>query len=73
MAGNINTDGHWSYALASLPVPSDQLLNSTVTRFKGINNSIRITNGQFNSILFNVDMNIDDKVDLSLLLELYIN
>ena len=72
-AGNINTDGHWSYALASLPVPLDQLLNSAVTMFKGIKSSITITNGQFNRILFDVDTNINDKVDMSLLLELYIN
>ena len=31
------------------------------------------TNGQFNRILFNVDTNIEDKVDMSLFLELYIN
>ena len=72
-SGNIDTDGHRSYALASLPIPSDQLLNSTVTKFKGIDSSVRITNGQFNRILFDVDTNIDDKVDMSLLLELYIN
>ena len=72
-AGNIDTDGRWSYALASLPIPSNQLLNSTVTKFKGINSSVKITNGQFNRILFNVDTNIEDKVDMSLLLELYIN
>ena len=35
--GNINTDGDRNYTLASLPIPSDQLLNSTVTRFKGVN------------------------------------
>ena len=72
-AGNIDTNGHWSYTLATLPIPSDQLLNSTVTQFKGINSNVKITNGQFNRILFNVDTNIEDKVDMSLLLELYIN
>ena len=72
-AGNIDTDGHWSCVLAMLPIPSDQLLNSTVTRFKGINSSVKITNGQFNRILFNVDTNIEDKVDMSLVLELYID
>ena len=72
-SGNIDTDGHRSYALASLPIPSDQLLNSTVTKFKGINSSVRITNGQFNRVLFDVNTNISDKVDMSLLLELYIN
>ena len=71
--GNIDTNGHWSCALALLPIPSDQLLNSTVTQFKDINSSVKITNGQFNRILFNVDTNIEDKVDMSLLLELYIN
>ena len=53
--GNIDTDGHRSYALAMLPIPSDQLLNSTVTLFKRIDSSVKITNGQFNRILFNVD------------------
>ena len=72
-AGNIDTDGHWSCVLAMLPIPSDQLLNSTVTRFKGIDSSVKITNGQFNRILFNVDTNIGDKVDMSLALELYID
>ena len=71
--GNIDTDGHWSCALATLPIPSDQFLNSTVTHFKGIDSSVKITNGQFNRVIFNVDTNIEDKVDMSLLLELYIN
>ena len=71
--GSIDTGGHWSCALATLPIPSDQLLNSTITQFKGIDSSVKITNGQFNRILFNVDTNIEDKVDMSLLLELYIN
>ena len=70
---NIDTDGHRSYALASLPIPLDQLLNSTVTKFKGINSSVTIINGQFNRLLFDVDTNINNKVDMSLLLELYIN
>ena len=71
-SGNINTDGHRSYVLASLPVQSDQLLNSTVTKFKGINSSVAIVNGYLNRLLFDVDTNIDNKVDMSLLLELYI-
>ena len=70
--GNIDTDGHWSCALATLSIPSDQLLNSTVTPFKGVDSSVKITNGQFNRIVFNVDTNIEDKVDMSVLLELYI-
>ena len=72
-SGNIDTDGHRSYALSTLPIPSDQILISTVTKFKGINSNVRITNGQFNRILFDVDTNIEDKVDMGLLLELYIN
>ena len=71
--GNIDTNGHRSYTLASLPISSDQLLNSTVTKFKGINSSVAIINGQLNRLLFDVDTNINDKFDMSLLLELYIN
>ena len=70
--GNIDTDGRWSCALAALSIPSGQLLNSTVTPFKGIDSSVKIANGQFNRIVFNVVTNIEDKVDMSLLLELYI-
>ena len=58
--GNIDTDGHWSCALAALSIPSDQLLNSTVTPFNGIDSSVKITNGN------------EDKVDMSLLRELSI-
>lgn len=72
-SGNIDTNGHRSYTLATLPIPSEQLLNSTVTNFKGINSSVTITNGRFNRLLFNVDTNINNKVDMSLLLELYID
>ena len=72
-SGIIYTNGHRSYTLTTLPIPSDQLLNSTVTKFKGIDSSAEIMNGQFNRILFDIDTNISDKVDMSLLLELYIN
>ena len=33
--GNIDTDGHWSCALAALSTPSDQLLNSRLPHLKG--------------------------------------
>lgn len=69
---NSNTNGQRSYTLATLSIPSDQLLNSTVTYFRNIDSRVAITNGCFNRLSFDVDTNINIKVDMSLLLELYI-
>ena len=69
---NSNTDGGRSYTLASLPIPSDQTLNSTATLFKNIDSKVMINNGYFNKLIFDVNTNIDKKVDMDLLLELYI-
>ena len=69
---NSNTDGGRSQTLVLLPIPSDQTLNSTATFFKNINSKATINNGCFNRLIFDVNTNIEEKVDMDLLLELYI-
>ena len=69
---NFNTDGNRSQTMASIPIPSDQSLNSTVTFLKNINGKVTINNGCFNRLIFDVHTNIERKVDMDLLLEIYI-
>ena len=69
---NSNTDGERSQTLVSLPIPSDQSLNSTATFFKNIDSKVTINNGCFNTLIFDVNTNIEEKVDMDLLLEIYI-
>ena len=68
---NFNTDGKRSHTIVSLPIPTDQSLNSTVSFFKNINAKVKI-NEYFNRIIFNVDTNIENNVKMDLLLELTI-
>lgn len=50
-----------------------QLLNSTVTYFRNIDSRVVIKNGCFNRLSFDVDTNINKKVDMNLLLQLCID
>ena len=49
---NSNTNGGRSCALATLSIPTDQLLNSTVSHYKDIGSQDVITNGCFNRLYF---------------------
>ena len=69
---NFNTDGKRSQTMASIPIPTEQSLNSTVTFLKNINGKVKINNGCFNRLIFDVDTNIENKVDMDLLLEICI-
>ena len=69
---NSNTDGERSQTLVSLPIPFDQSLNSTATFFKNIDSKVTVNNGCFNRLIFDVNTNIENKVDMDLLLEIYI-
>ena len=68
---NFNTDGKRSQTIVSIPIPSDQSLNSTVTFFKNIGGKVKI-NECFNRLIFDVNTNIENKVDMDLLLEITI-
>ena len=68
---NFNTDGKRSQTIVSIPIPTDQSLNSTVTFFKNINGKVKI-NECFNRIIFDVNTNIKNEVKMDLLLELTI-
>ena len=71
MSSNFNTDGKRSQTLVSFPIPSNQSLNSTVSHFNNINSKVKI-DGSFNRIIFNVNTNIKNDVDMDLLLDLTI-
>ena len=68
---NFNTNGERSQTIVSLPIPTDQSLNSTVSFFKNINVKVKI-NEYFNRIIFDVNTNIENDVKMDLLLELTI-
>ena len=69
---NFNSNGERSCTLVTLPIPTNQLLNSTNSFYNDINSQVIIKNGDINRLNFYVDSNIGGKVDVNVLLELYI-
>ncbi len=66
---NFDTDGRQSHALSSFPITPDQNLGSVVIYFGNIMSVTPISNGHCNSLLFTVDTNIGDHVDLDVYFE----
>lgn len=77
--GCVNTDknfdekGNKSRVIATIPVTSEQRLNSTVTFYDNINTTTPIQNGDHNVFKYYVSTNIGDKVDLKVMFEMYIS
>ena len=69
---NYDTGGKRSYSLATFPVTTKQSLNGSVSYFRGVNSDVMINNGCFNRLDFDIKSNIEKKVDVNALLELYI-
>ena len=69
---NFNSAGKGSKVIVTVPVTSEQSLNSTVTIYEDIYSEVSVVNGDHGNFEFNVDTNIGKDVDLTLMLEVYI-
>ena len=69
---NFNSAGKGSKVITTVPVTSEQSLNSTVTFYEDIYSEVSVVNGDHGNFEFNVDTNIGKDVDLTLMLEVYI-
>ena len=70
---NFDEEGNKSGVIATIPVSSEQRLNSTVTFYDDINTTTPIQNGDHNVFKYRVSTNIGDKVDLTVMFEMYIS
>ena len=69
---NFNSDGRRSKVIATVPVTSEQSLNSSITFYDTIKSKVSVLNGDHNMFEFNVDTNIGNKVGLTVMFEVYI-
>ena len=69
---NFDSAGKRSKVIATVPVTAEQSLNSTVTFYEDIYSEVSVVNGDHGNFEFNVDTNIGKDVDLTLMLEVYI-
>ena len=67
----ININGQPSDILTSIPIPTDKTLKGSLCYYNGINTSVRISRGTYNSIGFKVFGNNEQYV-CDVLLELHI-
>ena len=68
---NININGQPSDILTSIPIPTDKTLKGSLCYYNGINTSVKISRGTYNSIGFKVFGNNEQYV-CDVLLELHI-
>ena len=69
---NFDTTGKRSKVIATIPVTSEQSLNSSVTFYDSIHSVVSVLNGDHNMFEFDFNTNIGNKVDLSVMCELYV-
>ena len=69
---NFDRHGKRSKVIATLPVTSEQSLNSSVTHYRDLTSEVAVVNGDHNLFEFDVNTNVDKKVDLKVMLELYL-
>ena len=69
---NFDRHGKRSKVIATLPVTSEQSLNSSVTFYDNVTSEVAVLNGDHNLFEFDVNTNVDKKVDLRVMLELYL-
>ena len=68
---NININGQPSDILTSIPIPTDKTLKGSLCYYNGINTSVKISRGTYNSIGFKVFGN-NERYACDVLLELHI-
>ena len=64
---NFDSAGKRSKVIATVPVTSEQSLNSTVTFYEDIYSEVSVVNGDHENFEFNVDTNIGKDVNLTLI------
>ena len=69
---NFNSDRRRSKVIATVPVTSEQSLNSSVTFYDNIHSEVSVLNGDHNMFEFDINTNIGNKVGLTIMFEVYI-
>ena len=69
---NFDRHGKRSKVIATLPVTFEQSLNSSVTFYDNVTSEVAVLNGDHNLFEFDVNTNVDKKVDLRVMLGLYL-
>ena len=69
---NFNSAGRGSKVITTVPVTSEQSLNSSVTFYGNIHSEVLVVNGDHGNFEFEVSTNIGKDIDLTLMLEMYI-
>ena len=69
---NFDRHGKRSKVIATLSVTSEQSLNSSVTFYDNVTSEVAVLNEDHNLFEFDVNTNADKKVDLRVMLELYV-
>lgn len=73
MNRKFDEEGNKSGVIATIPVTSEQRLNSTVTFYDNINTTTPIQNGRHNVFKYRASTNIGDRVDFTIMFEMYIS
>ena len=68
---NFDSNGR-SKTIATIPVTSEQSLNSSVTFYDNIHSEVSVLNGDHNMFELDVNTNIGNKVGLTIMFELYV-
>ena len=69
---NFDWNGRRSKVIATVPVTSEQSLNSSITFYDTIRSEVSVLNGDHNMFEFDVDTNIGNKVGLTIMFEVYV-
>ena len=69
---NFDRHGKRSKVIATLPVTTEQSLNSSVTHYRDFASEVTVVNGDHNVFEFFVGTNLGTEVDLKIMLELYL-
>ena len=69
---NFDSNGRRSKVIATVPVTSEQSLNSSVTFYDNIRSEVSVLNGDHNMFEFDVNTNIGNKVGLTIMFEVYV-
>ena len=68
---NFDSNGRRSKVIATVPITSEQSLNSSVTFYDNICSEVSVLNGDHNMFEFDVNTNIGNKVGLTIMFEVY--
>ena len=69
---NFDSNGKRSKVIATIPVTSEQSLNSSVTFYNNIHSEVSVLNGDHNMFELNINTNIGNKVGLTVMFEMYV-